>query len=159
MELRHRVKEAVYRYINEVIFGQPSTLVKLVDEMKQRPVTVETRMKPPTMYRQGDVLLVKVNQMRNARDVTPKDRIVLAYGEVTGHAHAVYPQVITKDKPPALPAKLWDAGAERYLQVIERTALKHEEHDAITLAPGLYRVIRQREFDPRIHNLSRWVED
>ena len=108
------------------------------------------------MYRQGDVLLVKVKQVpQYAKDVTPGDRIVLAYGEVTGHAHAVYPEVIEKQKP-ELKAKLWDAGAERFLQVIEKTALRHEEHTPIELGKGVYRVVRQREFDPE---RDRWVAD
>lgn len=101
-------------------------------------------------FRQGDVLLVKVSGVfskgvpADAKDVTPKDRIVLAYGEVTGHAHAVYPE--TKDGKTVMPAKLWDAGAERFLQVLEKTALKHEEHTAVDLAPGVYKVVRQREY-------------
>lgn len=108
------------------------------------------------MYRQGDVLLVRVDSLpRGAKDETPDDRIVLAYGEVTGHAHAIYePQ--TKTKPEGK-AKIWDAGAERYLQVLEKTQLKHEEHSAIDLLPGNYRVVRQREYDPAIH--ARWVAD
>lgn len=103
-------------------------------------------------YRQGDVLLVKVSGIiskglpKDAKDVTPKDRIVLAYGEVTGHAHAVYPEV--KDGKAEMPAKLWDAGAERFLQVLEKTALKHEEHSPVQLDPGVYRVVRQREYSP-----------
>jgi len=119
------------------------------------------------MYRQGDVLLVRVDSIpRKAKDITPKDRIVLAYGEVTGHAHAVYPEVAEqgaldrifgKDpQSPALKAKLWDAGAERFLQVMEKTALRHEEHTAIELPPGNYKVVRQREYDPE---RDRFVAD
>lgn len=96
------------------------------------------------VFRQGDVLLVKVEKSlpAGAKDITPKnDRIVLAYGEVTGHAHAVEEAKVGK-------AKLWDAGAERFLQVIEKTALTHEEHSAIPLEPGLYEVVRQREYAP-----------
>ena len=111
------------------------------------------------MYRQGDVLLVKVREMPRSAGklVTPNDRIVLAYGEVTGHAHAIYPEVEEREPGvapkegqhiPKLKAKLWDAGAERYLQVLEKTALRHEEHTPIELDKGVYRVIRQREYDP-----------
>lgn len=116
------------------------------------------------MYRQGDVLLVKVDKLPSkAKDITPKDRIVLAYGEVTGHAHAIYPEVIERKpifgkatKETGLKAKLWDAGAERFLQVMEKTALKHEEHSAIPLDEGVYKVVRQREYDPE---RDRFVED
>jgi len=43
------------------------------------------------IYRQGDVMIRAVAEIPSAaQDVTPKnDRIVLAHGEVTGHAHAI----------------------------------------------------------------------
>ena len=115
------------------------------------------------MFRQGDVLLMEVKSIpKKAKDVTPKDRIVLAYGEVTGHAHAFYPEVVERHKglvekvlgkeaanEPVLKAKLWDSGAERFLQVMEKTALRHEEHSAIEIPQGNYKVVRQREYDPQ----------
>lgn len=104
-------------------------------------------MKTKKLFRQGDVLIELVAALpAGAKDVTEDDRIVLAYGEVTGHAHAIYePQTEAK---PAGKARLWDAGAERFLQVIEKTALKHEEHAPVALEPGIYRVIQQREYSP-----------
>lgn len=114
------------------------------------------------VFRQGDVLLQFVDELpKGARDITPEDRIVLAYGEVTGHAHAVYPEVEVIDgkETKKLPAKLWDAGAERFIQVMEKTALKHEEHAPIPLDPGVYKVIRQREYDPEEAARARYVAD
>jgi len=100
-------------------------------------------MKTPKIYRQGDVLLRAVAAIpQGAKDVTPEGRIVLAYGEVTGHAHAI------DDAPPAVKPKLWDAGAERFLQVVETTSLKHEEHAPVEIAPGNYQVINQVEYAP-----------
>jgi len=99
------------------------------------------------MVRQGDVLLTLVAALpKGAKDVTPNDRIVLAHGEVTGHAHAVH-EPLTKVAP-AGKARMWDAGAERFLQVVETTALRHEEHAAITLPPGIYKIGQQREYSP-----------
>ena len=105
-------------------------------------------MKTQTIYRQGDVLLVRVSNIpAGAKDVTDPDRIVLAHGEVTGHAHAIY--------EPQTTAKLWSADAERYLQVLGQTALKHEEHAPIQLTTGIYRVIQQREYSPEeIRNVA-----
>lgn len=104
-------------------------------------------MKAKMIFRQGDVLLELVSRIPDgAKDVTDEQRIVLAYGEVTGHAHAVY-EPITK-KTPAGKARMWDAGAERFLQVVEKTALKHEEHAPVPLEPGIYRVVHQREYSP-----------
>ena len=101
------------------------------------------------MFRQGDVLIERVDALPDLAlsEVKTEGRVVLAYGEVTGHAHAIYPEA------GALPAKLWDAGAERFLQVISETTIQHEEHGAIPLAPGVYRVSKfgagtQREYSP-----------
>ena len=88
-------------------------------------------------YRQGDVLLVEVGSVpKEAVRVSIKDRIVLAFGEVTGHAH----QIVEKAK-----ARLLDFKAERFLQVLEKTALKHEEHSAIFLKKGNYQQAFQVE--------------
>ena len=44
-----------------------------------------------THYRQGDVLILRVNSVPDGLKVEPRDngRVILAYGEVTGHAHAI----------------------------------------------------------------------
>lgn len=111
-----------------------------------------------TIYRQGDVMLVKVDGLPHDMifrepDLSAEFRLVLAYGEATGHAHAIYPEVIAEDEirpiDHHLPVKAWEAGAERYIQVLEKTALKHEEHAPIPLDPGIYKVVRQREYDPQ----------
>jgi len=111
-------------------------------------------MKHEQMYRQGDVLLILVAALpKGAKDVTPSDRIVLAHGEITGHAHAVC-EPLTKSLP-AGKARMWNAGAERYLQVVETTALKHEEHATVPLPKGVYRVVQQREYSPEaIRNVA-----
>ncbi len=95
-----------------------------------------------TILRQGDVLVVKVAELPKdvkAAKLEGKD-IILAHGEVTGHAH----RIIT----PAKKAKLWDAGAERFLQVMETVSLTHEEHTAHSIPPGVYRIAIQTEFTP-----------
>ena len=104
-------------------------------------------MKTKQMFRQGDVLIERVDALpAGATDVTDGNRIVLAHGEVTGHAHAIYePQ--TKALPRGK-ARMWSAGAERYIQVIEATAVKHEEHAPVALDHGVYRVVHQREYTP-----------
>lgn len=96
--------------------------------------------KKQMIYRQGDVALIRVASLpKGAKDITPKDRIVLMHGEATGHAHAIER---VKDK---MPARYFDAGAERFLQVLEKTALLHEEHSAVILDKGIYRQAFQVE--------------
>jgi hypothetical protein len=105
------------------------------------------------LYRQGDVLLVRVGGIIGKTVAVPRERgrLVLAHGEATGHAH-----VITAET-----ASLVTAGQaeEMYLMVYgdEPVALTHEEHDAVRLSPGSYRVVRQREYQPDA--LPRYVAD
>jgi hypothetical protein len=101
-------------------------------------------MKVQQIFRQGDVLLISVDLIPPGVKEADhaKDGIVLAWGEVTGHRHLVLTE------PNAPKARMWDAGAERYLQVLETTELRHEEHAEIKLKPGVYRVILQREYHP-----------
>jgi hypothetical protein len=93
------------------------------------------------MYRQGDVLVVPVKGIPARAKPVGRDRgrIILAHGEATGHAHA-----IVSDE-----AELLAAGEGRYLRVRGAGAtLSHEEHRAIPLPPGEYRVVIQREYRP-----------
>jgi hypothetical protein len=101
------------------------------------------------MYRQGDVLLMQIDEMPgSAQEGTPDgDRIVLAYGEVTGHAHAVAAEL----------ARIFVDKETRFLHVGDGGAsLVHEEHATIALDPGVYRIVHQREYVP---NSSRYVLD
>lgn len=97
-------------------------------------------------FRQGDVLIVLTAVAAlpaGAVEVKPEaGRVVLAHGEVTGHAHAI--NLPTK-KNVAPPVKYFDAGAERFLQVAEKVSLTHEEHGAIVLEKGTYRQAFQVE--------------
>ncbi|MER5636081.1 hypothetical protein ABT095_03915 [Kitasatospora sp. NPDC002227] len=100
------------------------------------------------MYRQGDVLIVPVPEEAapvSGHGLTeqPRDgrgRLVLALGEVTGHAHAVVgPGRLLRE--PGMFSTAW-------LQLTEGGRVVHEEHAAIPLPKGWYRVVRQREYVP-----------
>lgn len=90
------------------------------------------------IIRQGDVLLVKVDAIpQDATHEQPPGDVILAYGEVTGHAHRI------KD---AANVQVWSAGAERFIRALETVALTHEEHTAVVLEKGAtYRQIFQVE--------------
>lgn len=91
------------------------------------------------LFRQGDVLLVPVADMPEGRPVAPESgRLVLARGEATGHHHSVAEEH----------GQLVDAAEGVFLRIMTSTPLEHQEHGAITLAPGVYRVLRQREYAP-----------
>lgn len=71
-------------------------------------------------------------------------RTILAYGEVTGHAHAL---------PADITQKLAHEG-EEYLRVHDTAILTHEEHSEQVVAPGDYKIIHQVEYTPeRIVNV------
>lgn len=98
-----------------------------------------------TKFRQGDVLIMKSRKRRPNREPLKRDggRVVLAYGEATGHAHAIANRG----------ARLYEIEGleDRFLEVLARGGvdLVHEEHGTITLPRGNYVVRRQREYSPQ----------
>ena len=100
-------------------------------------------------FRQGDVLITTVGDSE-AGDVVPADngRIVLAYGEVTGHAHALPADA-------GMLAMLADTD-DRLLTLTRREMLRHEEHAPIQLPAGQLRITVQREWQ---YGRSRQVAD
>lgn len=114
-------------------------------------------------YRQGDVFLFQVDSLPKGATPVPLDgnRLVLAYGEVTGHAHAIYDHLdvsaradeITDALMERCKARLYEHKGERYLLVKEQVALKHEEHETHLLAPGVYELPIQVEFS--VENIRR----
>lgn len=95
--------------------------------------------------RQGDVLLIQVDEIPS--DATACEiygDVILAYGEVTGHAHRLAPEKVR----PFAKGGVWEPSAERFIQALEGAQLLHEEHSTIALPAGKYRVIQQREYSP-----------
>ncbi len=99
-------------------------------------------------FRQGDVFLLEVTDLpTDAIEQNTPEKIVLAYGEVTGHTHAVS----SRD------ARLFVSNDKRFLKVKELALLVHEEHSPILLNRGTYRVVQQREYTPQFG--SAYVTD
>ena len=92
-------------------------------------------------YRQGDVFIERVDALPTTTTPKPRDRgrVVLAYGEVTGHAHAI---------DSALAELFEEQDGTLYLRASGAVDLVHEEHSTIALAPGVYRITHQREYSP-----------
>lgn len=111
-----------------------------IEKLKGEEIFVG-RSKMTKQYRQGDVLLIKVDMDKIPEEAVkePADRrVVLAYGEVTGHAHAI----------DLAHASLYQWKNDRLLETKPGATLVHEEHSAINLEEGIYRVIQQREYEP-----------
>ena len=66
----------------------------------------------------------------------------VAYGEVTGHHHTLYPLT-----PGAL-LTLFKDGEKRSIEIKEEWALRHQEHDELRIPPGIYEIKIEREYDP-----------
>lgn len=97
------------------------------------------------VFRQGDVLLVAIDAIpEGAASCKVDGDVILAYGEVTGHAHRLAPETVK----PFAKGGIWSPTAERFIQALDGATLRHEEHAAIALPPGVYRVVQQREYHP-----------
>jgi hypothetical protein len=98
------------------------------------------------IIRHGDVLLTPITQL--PRHAQIKTGVILARGEVTGHSH----RILETNH-----AQMFSAGLDHFLEIKSQQAtLVHEEHAAIVLERGLYKVWMQREYRP---DANRWVED
>ena len=123
-----------------------------------------------SIYRQGDVLLTPVSKLPEGCVSVEgqEEKIVLAWSEVTSHHHRIEDHMNDATEAPirdALSAKpahadeitaraqakarLWGApSGERYLEVKEAVHLRHEEHAAHALQPGIYHLPTQMEYKP-----------
>lgn len=102
------------------------------------------------MYRQGDVLIIPVKSIPKKLEPVEREngRIVLAHGEVTGHAHAIKNKGAALFRDPKLMAVFMTVNGDAVM-------LEHDEHDTIVIPPGNYQVVRQREYSPEaIRNVA-----
>lgn len=111
-----------------------------------------------TQFRHGDLLIEKIEE-------SPKgvrtENTLLAQGEGRNHGHFV-----ESDSTEVFKAED-EQNITHFLNVKEQATIKHlkidsktwtGEHTDILLDPGVYRVIRQREFDPYLKTI-RIVKD
>ena len=90
------------------------------------------------IYRQGDVLLVPVGEIpKGAKRVQPH-RLVIAEGEVTGHVHELVGGNV----------ELFEKAQVVLAKIMAAPQLQHAEHATQTIEPGIYRIVRQREYTP-----------
>jgi hypothetical protein len=109
-------------------------------------------------YRQGDVALEKITSLpKEAKKLSLKDNnpipniiysgnfdpaskeVILAWGEVTGHKHAINMDFAT----------MYEWNGDRILEIKPGAKLRHQEHDPITLDPGIYKIVHQQEYTPK----------
>lgn len=118
--------------------------------MKKKGGTKKVATVGRLMLRQGDVLIERVDDIpRGASEMKRTKRgVVLAEGEVTGHAHRI----------PSRSATLYRTEMDqRFMRVTAPVRLEHEEHVAVEIPPGAYRVHIHAEYQPG--ELPRQVAD
>jgi hypothetical protein len=150
-------------------------LCKIEAQLTERQIT----MKKALQIRQGDVYLIPVSKLpEGCIHIEPEGgrRFVLAHGEVTGHAHAIYEftpdQQAEQDLAKAAEvagaalerartrrtAQMWSApNGEWYLEVRQESTMRHEEHSAPKIPVGIYHCPVQVEAGP--DNMARIVAD
>lgn len=101
--------------------------------------------------RHGDVLLTRIDSLPDGKVIDHKGQHVLAWGEVTGHAHRLTVQnnnemkVIQKD-------------GTFYISLTVPAPLTHEEHSKIEVPSGIYKMTFEREYDYFLETISQ-VQD
>lgn len=93
-------------------------------------------------FRQGDILIIEASAVPLAAQLTQNR--VIAYGESTGHAHVVEGDVT-----------LFGDTTVQWIVSNVPFRVIHDEHTAVDVPAGTFRVIRQREYSPdRIRNIA-----
>jgi hypothetical protein len=85
-------------------------------------------------FRHGDVLLKQVRSL--PAGVKREARKPLAFGETTGHAHRFQDGDY----------QFWRQGDTRFIEVRAPATLVHEEHAPLTIPPGIYEQLQEREY-------------
>lgn len=95
------------------------------------------------IYRQGDVLLVETEQELDPKtELVKNGPVVLAYGEVTGHKHAIYaPENVRR----------FEVAGMTFVELMGQVALEHEEHAPVKVPAGKYLVTIQTEYTPEAY--------
>ncbi len=104
------------------------------------------------LFAQGDLLVERVPDVvptGSHLPPGPDGAVVLLEGELTGHRHAIFDRV-TMFKDDSLAHDIPNGLYVGHVKVDGATALiQHQEHTALSLPPGTYRIRRQRELEPQ----------
>lgn len=91
------------------------------------------------ILQQGDVLIIQESSLpEDCKKINRSAKgYILAEGEVTGHAHVIEEEIkFYKDKQGRL-----------FFKAEKTVTVKHEEHEAISVSPGIYRIDIVQEYD------------
>jgi hypothetical protein len=107
------------------------------------------------MLRQGDLLLIKTDNLPNAKKVKKVRQSSLLEGEATGHHHMIECdteiqrlEYDEKEFQDFLNSLGIEASGICGLELEKPAILTHQEHGKIDVPAGTYIAIRQREYSP-----------
>lgn len=104
-------------------------------------------MKNNVMYRQGDVLLVRVSELPEGK----KSSEIIAQGEFSNHSHIITGDAeVIESEGGDLYVNATNASIEHLLETAWKEGRKEwtKEHEAIQIDPGFYKVVLQRQYNP-----------
>lgn len=90
------------------------------------------------LARQGDILFIRIDELPSAVKKAPD--MIVAHGEVTGHAHRV-----AMDSGATL---LEAIGGDKFVEAEAEWTVTHDEHGPIKFEAGRWEARRQREYTP-----------
>lgn len=102
--------------------------------------------------RHGDLSFHPIEALpEGLRELKHEGSFILARGEHTGHKHVI--------QAPQKEMRIFQDEKGRYVLEVKSTAsITHEEHQKITLLPGIYRQEQEQERDPFLDQI-RMVAD
>lgn len=98
-----------------------------------------------TYLQQGDVIVQRIDAVPPGAKKT--DDAVIAYGESTGHKHQLAGRAVKMLLDTAI-----------FVRVLKEAKMLHEEHKALILPPGDYKMDFVREYD-HFEEEARRVQD
>jgi hypothetical protein len=123
-----------------------------MSQIAQSPVSAVVVREHVRIARQGDVLVERIDALPEGVVPAPRDalgRVVLAYGESHGHAHAFRDPVVCGFRLAGTEDVDWvEVGGAGATLTHEFASGEQADHEPVALEPGVYRVRRQREYDP-----------
>lgn len=106
--------------------------------------------------RHGDVVLKPIDRLPVGKIVKHAE-LTLAYGEVTGHHHTLYPERQGSEQIGACVETI-EIGGKRFIKLDVDWLLRHQEHKEIKVPAGCYEIGMEREYDP-FQKIMRKVVD
>lgn len=111
------------------------------------------------VWRHGDVDGIPIQSIPSDAKPSENNKTVM-YGEQSGHHHTFNGQVLVYEptKPDFIEVDGEQRQVQKYVQVLGKAELTHQEHATIEITEGMYAILQELEFDPLEQQIRR-VQD